>query len=271
MNWCWPETEMTVTETPININSVNLNREVTCTILIPQEYKGAEPLNLLLLNDGQEIENLHLHATLQELYDTNKIKPTAVVAINCGDERIQEYGVAGNPDFKKRGAKAAEYTRFIIDELLPEIKKQLETDEFGTVAFAGFSLGGLSALDIAWNNADVFDLAGVFSGSFWWRSRDLGKGYSDDDRIMHRVIRETEGKPNLTFWLQTGTNDETADRNRNGIIDAIDDTIDLIKTLEAKGYNRATDITYLEVVGGEHNTETWGKAMPKFLCKAFGK
>jgi enterochelin esterase family protein len=271
MNWCWPEVEMTVTESPININSEALAREVNCTLLIPQEYNGSEPLNLLLLNDGQEIENLNLHTTLQDLYDTNKIKATAVVAINCGDERIQEYGVAGHPDFKKRGDKAAEYTQFIINELLPAIKQQLETDEFNTVAFAGFSLGGLSALDIAWNHPEVFDMAGVFSGSLWWRSKDLGKGYSDDDRIMHRVIRETAGKPELKFWLQTGTKDETADRNRNGIIDAIDDTIDLIKTLEAKGYNRATDITYLEVVGGEHNTATWAKAMPKFLVNAFGK
>jgi enterochelin esterase family protein len=29
-----------------------------------------------------------------------------VVAIHAGDERIQEYGIADKPDFKKRGAKA---------------------------------------------------------------------------------------------------------------------------------------------------------------------
>lgn len=270
MNWCWPEVEMIVTETLLNIYSAHLAREVTCTLLLPRDYTATEPLSLLLLNDGQEIENLDLHTTLQDLSDNNKIKPIAVVAINCGDDRIQEYGVAGQPDFKKRGAKAAEYTRFIVDELLPEIKQQLDTDKFGTVAFAGFSLGGLSALDIAWNNADVFDMVGVFSGSLWWRSRDLGKGYTDDDRIMHRVIKNTPVKPDLKFWLQTGTKDETADRNRNGIIDAIDDTIDLIKELQVKGYTRE-DITYIEIVGGEHNTVTWAKVMPKFLCKAFGK
>lgn len=270
MNLCWPEVEMTVTETPIIINSAHLDREVTCTLLIPQEYAGTEPLNLLLLNDGQEAESLHLHHTLQDLYDTNRIKPTVIVAIACGEERTQEYGVAGHPDFKKRGSKAADYTRFIIEELMPEVKAQLELDIFGTVAFAGFSLGGLSALDIAWNHPEVFNMAGVFSGSLWWRSKDLGKGYTEDDRIMHRVIRESEGKPELKFWLQTGTKDETADRNRNGIIDAIDDTIDLIKELQTKGYTR-NDITYVEMVGGEHNTATWAKAMPKFLVKAFGK
>lgn len=270
MYLCWPDIEMTVTETPITLTSEHLSREVTCTLLMPDELTGTEPLNLLLLNDGQEAENLKLNDTLQELYNTGRLKPTAVVAINCGEERIQEYGTAGFPDFKKRGAKAEAYTQFILEELLPEIKKQLETEEFGTVAFAGFSLGGLSALDIAWNHPDVFDVAGVFSGSLWWRSKDLGKGYTEDDRIMHRIIRTAADKPALKFWFQTGTKDETADRNRNGIIDAIDDTIDLIKELQAKGYTRQ-DITYLEMVGGEHNVATWAKAMPKFLCKAFGK
>jgi enterochelin esterase-like enzyme len=269
MNLCWPETEMTVIETTFTITSVYLEREVVCTILLPEGYMG--PLNLLLLNDGQEAENLQLRDTLQELYEANRLKPLALVAINCGDERIQEYGVAAHPDFKKRGAKAGLYTQFIISELLPEIKKRLGAETFSTIAFAGFSLGGLSALDIAWNHPEVFNRAGVFSGSFWWRSKDLGKGYTDKDRIMHRVVREAEDRPELKFWLQTGTKDETADRNRNGIIDAIDDTIDLIKALETKGYDRATDITYLEVVGGEHNTATWAKVMPKFLVWAFGR
>ena len=99
----------------------------------------------------------------------------------------------------------------------------------------------------------------------------MGKGYTDADRIAHSMIKGTATKPELKFWLQTGTQDETADRNKNGIIDSIDDTIDLIKELEAKGYKRPEDIRYVEVVGGSHSTETWAKAMPKFLVWAFGK
>lgn len=88
---------------------------------------------------------------------------------------------------------------------------------------------------------------------------------------MHSVIKNTANKPGLKFWLQTGTHDETADRNKNGIIDSIDDTIDLIKELENKGYNRPADIQYLEMVGGTHNVATWAEAMPKFLVWAFGR
>ncbi|MDR6942807.1 alpha/beta hydrolase [Mucilaginibacter pocheonensis] len=271
MYWDWAEIEMTITEKNITINSELLNREVTCTLLIPDELEVTESLNLLLLNDGQELENLELIQTLEKLYGTNRIKPVLVVAIHAGEDRIQEYGVAGKPDFKKRGSKADVYTAFIKDELLPQVKLQTGISDFETTAYAGFSLGGLSAFDITWNNADVFDKVGVFSGSFWWRSKDLAKGYTEADRIMHAVIKDTAEAPGLKFWLQTGTKDETTDRNKNGIIDAIDDTIDLIKALENKGYTRPADIQYVEIVGGSHDTATWAKAMHKFLTWAFGR
>ena len=271
MNASRMETDLTITEKNITIKSDVLKRNVTCTLLIPEGKDIAEPLNLLLLNDGQEVSNLHLKDILEDLTERNIIRPVLVVAVHAGEERQQEYGTAGKPDFKKRGAKAALYSEFIKSELLPLITKYIGIEKFDVTAFAGFSLGGLSAFDIAWNNPALFDKTGVFSGSFWWRSRDLGKGYRENDRIMHAIVRNTISKPDLKIWLQTGTKDETSDRNKNGIIDSIDDTVDLIKELEQKGFSRPADVQYLEIVGGSHNTETWAKAMPKFLVWAFGR
>ncbi len=263
--------EMTITEEVLAIESVFLKREVICSLLVPEGFEGLEKINLLLLNDGQETENLKLKSTLENLYSYQKIAPTLVAAIHAG-ERIHEYGTAGIFDFKSRGSKAAAYTSFITQELLPKLQELIGMKAFGTIAFAGFSLGGLSALDIAWNNPQLFDKVGAFSGSFWWRSKDLKDGYSDEQhRIMHNIIRQKQHQPGLKFWFQTGTNDETADRNQNGIIDSIDDTVDLIKTLVSTGYNRYKDIQYLEMINGKHNVETWAKAMPKFLSWAFGR
>jgi len=271
MYWNLPEMEIAIAEKNITLRSEQLKRDVNCTLLLPEEDYFAEPFNLLLLNDGQELQALRLKETIEELTEARRIKPLLVVAIHANEERLQEYGTAGKPDFKKRGSKASLYTEFIKTELLPAITKLTGIENFASTAFAGFSLGGLSALDIAWNNADLFDKVGVFSGSFWWRGKDLMKGYTDNDRIMHSIIHDTKVKPDLKIWLQTGTSDETADRNKNGIIDSIDDTIDLIKELELKGFKRPDDIRYVEMFGGQHNTETWAKAMPKFLLWAFGR
>lgn len=236
----------------------------------PDELMGNEEVNLLLLNDGQESEGMRIQETLSQLYTSGKIEPLVVVAIRASEERVQEYGVAGVPDFLGRGAKAGQYTKFITGELLPFIQAEASVSVNGKRAFAGFSLGGLSAFDLVWNNDNLFDFAGVFSGSFWWRKKDLKDGYREDqDRILHEMIRTTTGKPEVKFWLMTGTDDETADRNRNFIIDSIDDTVDVIKELMAKGYKRPEDIFYYEMVGGKHEVATWAKALPAFLTWAF--
>ncbi|ACU06242.1 putative esterase [Pedobacter heparinus DSM 2366] len=253
------------------LKSVYLERDVALEFFIPEGLMGNEPLNLLLLNDGQETVGLGLQQMLNSLYQGFKIEPLVVVAIKAGADRLQEYGVAGQPDFLDRGSKAAAYTDFIIKELFPFVHGEVALPINGKRAFAGFSLGGLSAFDLVWNNDRYFDAVGVFSGSFWWRKKDLKDGYTDDDRILHQSIAATAAKPELKFWLMTGTEDELADRNRNFIIDSIDDTVDVIKALLKKGYQRPHDITYYEMVGGKHDVHTWGRAMPAFLCWAFGR
>ena len=65
--------------------------------------------------------------------------------------------------------------------------------------------------------------------------------------------------------------DEIKDRNQNGIIDSIDDTLDIIKELEIKGYENGKDIYYLELKDGRHDVETWGKALPVFLKWGWSK
>ncbi|MGL6267221.1 MAG: alpha/beta hydrolase, partial [Chitinophagaceae bacterium] len=69
----------------------------------------------------------------------------------------------------------------------------------------------------------------------------------------------------------TGVLDEIADRNNNGIIDSIDDTMDLIGELVKKGYKKEEDIVYLEYEDGRHDVPTWGRAFPAFLKWAFGE
>lgn len=291
-----------VARTQHSIKSAILKREVVIDLFIPNDLLGNEILNLLLLNDGQDATALDLEQTFTELYDKKRLEPTVLVAIHASENRTQEYGVAGAPDFLNRGASAGLYRDFVFTELLPYIQEQVGMPILGKKGFAGCSLGGISAFDIVWNNAEYFDLAGVFSGAFWWRKKDLKDGYTDEDRIVHQMIRkadgieklavdqepaaripegssvaegspvpETGGSPKLKFWLMTGTEDETADRNHNLIIDSIDDTIDIIKELLKKGYQRPENITYYEMVGGKHDVETWSKVMPAFLCWAFGR
>jgi len=223
-------------------------------------------MSLLLINDGQDMEKMGFRRILEELYGQNAIKPVVFAAIHAGKERKMEYGIAGYPDYKGRGDKAVHYSAFIFSELLPFIRAKYQLHSFSDKAFAGFSLGGLMALDIVWNHPQEFSRVGVFSGSLWWRNKGLDDGYVEEtDRIMHQRIREGNYAPWLKFFFQTGVLDETMDRNNNGVIDSIDDTMGLIDELVKKGYKRETDIVYLEYSDGKHDVPTWGRAMPEFL------
>ncbi|WP_255702853.1 esterase family protein [Antarcticibacterium sp. 1MA-6-2] len=131
-----------------------------------------------------------------------------------------------------------------------------------------FSMGGLSALDITWNNPQLFRKAGIFSGSLWWRTNNTGTAEDDNSRIMHSIIRAGEKREGLQFWFQASTKDENRDRNKNGIIDSIDDTLDLIKELKELGYSD-DEVLYEEIKDGQHNFHTWSKIFPSFLKWAF--
>ena len=208
---------------------------------------------------------------LHQLITDDEIESMICVGIHCGHERKREYGTAYSADFKGRGDKAGLYNKFIFDELLPFIRKTYNAPSFKEKSFAGFSLGALSAMDIAYNHAGEFTKLGSFSGSFWWRRRGYEDGYNDEtDRLMHLQVLKGNFYPWLQFFFECGALDETADRNNNGVIDSIDDTLDLIVELKAKGY---TDkhIHYLELENGKHDVPTWAKAFPAFLKWGWGK
>ncbi|HMO60461.1 MAG TPA: alpha/beta hydrolase-fold protein [Ferruginibacter sp.] len=252
--------------------SRHLQAHINLSIISTPVTGNKSDMNLLLLNDGQDIAEWKIKETLTQLIKEKTIGPLVVVAIHA-HSREAEYGVAGFPDFKQRGAKADKYSQFIINELYPYIKKQTGIRSFKTVAIAGASLGGLSAMDIAWNNADKIDKVGVFSGSFWWRDKDSNApGYDDSkNRILLNNIKSSRKRPKLQYWLYAGAKEETADRDKDGIIDVVDDTKDLIAVLKNKKSISEADIVYVETADGEHNYMAWSKALPGFLRWAFGK
>jgi predicted alpha/beta superfamily hydrolase len=193
------------------------------------------------------------------------------VGIHCAPDRKNEYGTANILDYKGRGAKAALFTKFVMDELIPYIRKTFKIISFKEKSFAGFSLGGLCAMDIVWNHPNEFFKVGVFSGSLWWRDKDQEDPTFDEDldRIMHRQVREGNYYPWLKFFFEVGTQDETADRNNNGVIDAIDDVVSLVQELRKKGYQENA-LEYLEIKDGKHDVPTWAKAFPSFLEWGWG-
>ena len=261
-----------IKQTNDDIYSRHLQKHIHLTIISTPAPGDRNSFNLLLLNDGQDMDKLRVKQIVDSLYKKKMIQPLVIVGIEALN-RADEYGVAGYTDYQKNGASAEKYDDFIDDELYPFVKKMSGVRKFKSITIAGCSLGGIAALDFAWDHADKIDKVGIFSGSFWLRDKDAkDASYSDDkDRIMINKIRSSRKRPHLKYWFYAGDNEETADRDKDGIIDVVDDTKDVIELIKKKNVSGPGDIIYTEVKEGKHDYDSWSAVFPQFLIWADGK
>ena len=259
----------------LNVPSKYLERGVKVDVFLPPQYgkDKNQTYPTIYFNDGQDMLAVGMFDTLTRLFTEGSLPHCIVIAMYCNENRINEYGTANRLDYKKRGNKARQHADFVLQELIPLMQTEYKIkQEPQQTVYAGFSLGALSALDIAWANPSVFGKVGVFSGSLWWRDQEWSPKDPDGGRIMHDIIANSLlANEGMKFWFQAGTKDEDSDRNNNGVIDAIDDTLDLMNALFELGYRPHEDVKYVEVEGGEHNPKTWGEVMPDFLKWALGR
>jgi enterochelin esterase-like enzyme len=257
----------------IELQSAFLDRTVRIDFYQPDNVQPSAHLSLLLMNDGQDLVKMNFEQQYRSFNENKSLKPLIIAGIHCGTDRKNEYGMSAGPDYKGWGAKAGAYEKFIIDELLPLVNNHFDHLKFTDISFAGFSLGALSAFDIAWNHPEIFSMTGVFSGSLWWRSKDKDHKLYNPwiHRMMHLQVANGDFRPGMKFFFECGEHDEEEDRNKNGVIDSIDDTIDLMRLLVKKGYREGRDIYYLQLPDGRHDVPSWAKALPAFLNWGWGK
>ena len=126
-------------------------------------------------------------------------------------------------------------------------------------------------MDIAWNHPDKISKVGVFSGSFWWRDKAVEDStYSDEkNRIMISKLKASRKKPGLQYWFYVGAAEEKADRDKDSIIDVVDDTRDIIHLLESKNVVAPDGLVYTESPAGIHDYSSWRLVFPDFLIWAF--
>ena len=247
-----------------------LGESRTVDVFLPRAYERdlERTYPVIYANDGQDMEAVALAATLDSLQRTGQMAPVIVVAIHATD-RVQDYGTAYIPNAQGLGGRADRYGRFLVVELMTLIESRYRVARGPqNTAVMGWSLGGLSAFDLAWRTPDRFGAVGVFSGAFWWRTDDGSVAARQASRIMHRRVRETPGRPALRIWFETGQRDESADRDGDGVIDSVQDTEELIAELERKGYRRGSDVVHLTVMG-THDLPTWKRVLPEWLSWAF--
>jgi S-formylglutathione hydrolase FrmB len=242
---------------------------------------------------------VRLRETLAQLHGDRVIRPVIVVAIDMLHDRMGTYGLSdrragrslpGDSRFGLVGARAHDYSEWVAHTLVPYIDAHYRTEaKPGARAMLGWSLGGLNAFNLGWQYPDVFGRVGAFSPSFWLAADRSSPVAVQHTRLAQRMVDGVTSRPDVRFFFAVGGKEETSDRDGDGIIDAVDDTRDLMQGwqgddgaslpgLAQRGYSvdmdwanapARTDVAYVLLPDGEHNQASWARMLPLFLRWAY--
>lgn len=245
------------------------DEDITVDVQRPAVYDTQERYPVLYLDDGQDFADVHVRDTMEKL--RNEIAPFIVVAIHMPRDRMAGYGLANRAKgqsviaptkYGPVGANAQAYSEWVVRTLIPYVDTHwnIQPNPNGRTIL-GWSLGGINAFSLGWNYPEVFGQIGAFSPSFWL-SNDNKAG------IAQNLVADSPPKHGLRVYFAAGTKEEESDRDKNGVIDVIDDAKDVANLLRTHGNN---DVKVVELQGGIHRQSSWAQMLPPFLQWAFPK
>ncbi len=187
-------------------------------VYVPAQYVAGTPANVLVFQDGQRATNpsgvLPVPQVLENLIHKKQIPVTIGIFITPGQRGDVYPDTLGTRNPNNRAAEydslTDAYTRFIVEEMLPEVGKRyaLATDP-ARRAIGGASSGAICAFTVAWHRPDQFrnviSLIGSYTSIAYRPARD-GQPMVPGGDLYPTLIRKNPVKP-IRIFLQDGSND----------------------------------------------------------------
>lgn len=141
-------------------------------VYVPKQYDPAKPAALMVFQDGNGYQSTNgsfrAPVVMDNLIHKKEMPVTIGVFINPGNVPAAE------PGQKSRSNRSYEYdsmgdayTRFLLEELLPEVEKKWKlTNDPARRCAVGISSGGIAAFTVAWERPDSFGKVISHIGSF---------------------------------------------------------------------------------------------------------
>ena len=172
-------------------------------IYVPKQYAADKEVCLMVFQDGGGYANTNGQFRVPVVFDNliqkREMPVTIGLFINPGEVPAAEPGqkARSNRSFEY-DSLGDQYSRFLLEELLPEIEKKyrITRDPAGR-AICGISSGAICAFTVAWEHPDQFSKVLSHVGSF----TNIRGGH-----VYPALIRKTDKKP-IRVFLQDGAND----------------------------------------------------------------
>ncbi|MEO0899408.1 MAG: alpha/beta hydrolase-fold protein [Bacteroidota bacterium] len=169
-------------EESFEMTSTNTGRNYRMDILLPPDYDASQTYPSVYLLDGHW-HYLNVAADAQQLMRNDRIRDVIIIGIAYADFatntlggfgeisslRIDDLTAQKNSDEAERGGDAANFRKFIVEELIPEIDTRYSTGD-AERTLMGHSLGGYFGLWEMFNFTEnsPFDYIESGSPALWW-------------------------------------------------------------------------------------------------------
>ncbi|MFO0870183.1 MAG: SMP-30/gluconolactonase/LRE family protein [Pirellulales bacterium] len=225
-------------------------------VYVPAQYRADQPAAVMVFQDGHDYVALQGNWRVPTVFDNlihrGEMPVTLAVFINPGHDvqRGETYRTvkwqASNRSFEY-DSLGDRYARFLITEILPELRKQWNiADDPEQRAICGASSGGICSFTVAWERPDQFRKVLSTIGSFV----NLRGG-----DVYPSLIRKTERLP-LRVYLEDTSGDLD---NKFGNWPLANQEMD--RALRYLGYDTRFDYT----TGYAHNSQHGGSVFPEAL------
>jgi enterochelin esterase-like enzyme len=236
----------------------------TYWVYVPAQYDPANPVSLMIFNDGQAFMAPEGDARAQNVMDNliyrREIPVMIGVFINPGRKPDQpeptpkDWGDRNTNRPTEYNSLDDRYARVIVDELMPVLYKDYNiSKDPERHGIGGASSGAIAAFTVAWERPNQFRKVLSIVGSF----TNLRGGH-----VYPELIRKTDKKP-IRVFLQDGRNDNRGTRQDG----AYDQTRDwfyqnnrLLAALTEKGY----EVNYVWGIG-KHGQKQGGAILPEMM------
>jgi enterochelin esterase-like enzyme len=240
---------------PTRIYSQCLGEWRTFRVYLPRGYRQhvQRRYPVAYMQDGQNIfesggfGSWNAQRSIDRCIARGEVEELIVVAVDHGPGRWNDYVPAED------GGNSERYARFLSLELKPHIDRLYRTRTGAQdTALIGSSLGGVAALNVAWDRFHQFGKVGSLSGSWWLK------------KFQHRMLNST--KRPLKIYLDSG--------NAGPYNDCIHHTLALRDGLTGRlGYRQGHDLFHLVGDQQSHTEAAWGHRLTfalRFLFPAQG-
>lgn len=188
-------TQMTPWESKIFANTIR-----DWSIYVPAQYRSETPAALMIFQDGERMRDEKGRWRIPTVFDNliarGDMPPTIAVFLNPGHDKSKsrQGNKHSNRSFEY-DSLGDRYLRFLMEEILPKVKKQYNiSDDPALRAIGGSSSGAICAFTAAWERPDFFGKVYSNVGSF----TNLRGG-----NVYPALVRKTEPKPIRVYMAET--------------------------------------------------------------------